>query len=148
MTYWSGNGKYEKEYKILWDKYVPSSGIRLTAYPKVNRVLIRFVRAASKYYRFYNDGEPYGKMQGVRKAVMGGHITEYYTPENEKMLEERMDKIILSTWEATKHATLPVVDEIENYDDYDVIESGGKVSYMPVHQRHRFNPKMVRVERK
>ena len=58
-------------------------------------------RQSKKYRRFYNDGDE------VPEASV--HlVNDDYTPEMEKRLEQWMDKIILETWVATKHATVKV----------------------------------------
>ena len=53
MTYRDSNYKYEKEYKIIWDKYISKSGVYLTANNFVNKAIIAFLRISNKYYSFY-----------------------------------------------------------------------------------------------
>ena len=134
MTYWSDEGgKYQKEVKIIQEKYIPKTGtgIRLTASDVANRALIAYAKMAHKYYRFYNDGD---RVEGMHSKIVvkqsGGYRKVFpYDDFNENLLENKMDRAILRVWRATKEATLPVVDEIDDYDDYDVYMGKGKVTY-------------------
>ena len=50
-TYWSHNGRFQKEYEELWERLVPGQGPATT---KAGEAL----RALSKlYYRWFNDGD-------------------------------------------------------------------------------------------
>ena len=50
-TYWSHNGRFQKEYEELWERLVPGQGPAAT---KAGEAL----RALSKlYYRWFNDGD-------------------------------------------------------------------------------------------
>ena len=130
MTYWDKTGRYERESEILRNKYVPSSGMRLTYSNHANKALLAYLRMAHKYYRFYNDGDGISGMHSIRKAHMGGYHTEYpYDEHNERIAEDKMDKAIIRAWYATKGATLPVVDEIDDKEDYDVYVGRGKITY-------------------
>ena len=130
MTYWNRTGKYERENEILRNKYIPTSGVRLTLSKRANESLITYLRTAHKYYRFYNDGDGFGGMKSVRVAHMGGYHIEYPDDEfNVRIAEDKMDKAILRAWRATKGATLPVVDEIDDKDDYDIYLGNGRVTY-------------------
>ena len=102
----------------------------MTANSSANRAIIAYLSIAHKYYRFYNDGDGFGGMHSVRKTHMGGYHKEYPHDEfNERIAEEAVDKAIIRVWKATKEAILPVVDELEFKEYYDVYEGRGHVTY-------------------
>ena len=123
MTYWENTGKYQIEYDLLNKKYVPNRGLYLTADRIANNALIRFVRFSNRYYRFYNDGDnPHVagvKMKRPETRIWTTYGIEYdeHNEANEQALEKAADAIILKTWKVTKHAMLPVVDEISDAHD-------------------------------
>jgi len=49
-TYWNHNGKYEKEYNQLWEKYVPSEGYT------DNKYINALIAMSKMYYDAYNNG--------------------------------------------------------------------------------------------
>ena len=50
-TYWTCNGKHQKEYDELWERLVPPRGNAVTKAGEVLRAVSRI------YYRWYNDGD-------------------------------------------------------------------------------------------
>lgn len=101
MTYWEGTGRYEKENKILWEKYIPSSGINLTKDNSLNRLIKVFRKHSKQYYRYYNDGD---RVPGVTRSP---DKVGYNKIDKEK-LERRMDIAILRLWKKSKGGTVPV----------------------------------------
>ena len=50
-TYWTCNGKYQKDYDELWERLVPLEGKAVTKAGEVLRAVSRI------YYRWFNDGD-------------------------------------------------------------------------------------------
>ena len=51
QTYWSGKGKYQKEYDQIWKDYVPENGFCENDYAEQMRIISRI------YYGLFNNGD-------------------------------------------------------------------------------------------
>ena len=98
-TYWGGKGKYQKEYEILWKKYIPAQGDKIiTGNAQATRSLKKLLSISRKYYRFYNDGDSF---------TFEGH--RFYRDPSEremKLLDKTVERLILDAWKKTKKAKL------------------------------------------
>lgn len=76
--YWSGKGKYQKEYEELYNVLVPRSGEADTKLGEILRI------SGNVYYRFYNDGDVisrglFTKMKPYEKKIKAEMThPEYY----------------------------------------------------------------------
>ena len=114
-TYWNHKGKYQKEYEILWNKYLATDNIR-TGDAEATKALKKLKSFSKKYYRFYNDGEPF-TYEGHRFVAhvvsefrnKGRTIRRVFGKPTEatmKELDRIADKLILDAWRKTKGGTL------------------------------------------
>ena len=100
-TYWSGKGKYQKEYDILWKKYIPAEGNKIrTGNAQATKSLKKLLSLSRKYYRFYNDGDSFtfeGRRYYYYRGISEGEM---------KPLDRVVDRVTLDAWRKTKKATL------------------------------------------
>ena len=97
-TYWSGKGKYQKEYDILWKKYIPAEGNKIrTGNAQATKSLKKLLSLSRKYYRFYNDGDSF---------TFEDHRYYCHSETDMKLLDKVVDRVILDAWRKTKKATL------------------------------------------
>lgn len=100
--YWNKEGKYQKEFDILYKKYIPDVGDKIRTGNKEATTALQKLRTTSKkYYRFFNDGDSF-QLNGKYYSN-----SRYASDKELKMLDEAIDVIILRAWKKTKGATLP-----------------------------------------
>ena len=115
--YWNHKGTYQKEYNILWNKYLSGDNIK-TGNAEATRALKRLKAFTKKYYRFYNDGDSF-TFEGrrfvahiVRDVKQGGRIVRqvFGRPTEAQMreLDKIADRLILDAWRKTNGGTLPL----------------------------------------
>jgi len=116
-TYWNHRGAYQKQYDILWNKYLSADNIR-TGNAEATRALKKLRSFSRRYYRFYNDGDSF-TYEGRRFT---GHYTRRIRHKGQVMtellggptemqvreLEKIADKLVLDAWRKTNGGTLPL----------------------------------------
>ena len=96
MTYWNHSGRYQ-EVSTLLEKFIPVEGpvVNAAQQPKLEK----FRRASNVYYDYYTNG--LGNRAREFKGAFGFVAGDYricpgeYNERLERLMEDRMDKIVL-----------------------------------------------------
>jgi len=115
--YWNREGRYQREYNILWNKYLIADSIR-TGDAEATKALKRLKSFGRKYHRFYNDGDAF-TFEGQRFVAhivrkfkdRGRTVTKVFGEPTEAQMRELdriADRLILDAWRKTKGGTLPL----------------------------------------
>jgi hypothetical protein len=100
-TYWNKRGKYQKQYNILWKKYIPTEGNKIrTGDKQATNALLKLLKISNKYSKFYDDGDSF-TVKGKYFSGKGASNADL------KILDQFVDEIILNAWKKTKRAKLP-----------------------------------------
>lgn len=111
-TYWNNNGKYNAVADLLRNR-IPDIGS--VENPRKNPALEKFRKASNAYYDLYNNGM--GNRNALFRSVFKlspshyGSIRDGYNALLYKLVEERMDVIVLDAAKEQGLYVLPVVDE-------------------------------------
>lgn len=125
MSHWNNTSATEKEYAILYEKYISPAGyheIIPSANKKANSTLRQIMNLSNKIQRFYNDGDAFrykGKTlyywdsnNKASRGSGGGHGTTYVGENQQliinstlKILERQMDILVLKAYKLTDGGT-------------------------------------------
>ena len=96
-TYWTCNGKYQKEYDELWERLVPSEGKAVTKAGEVLRAVSRI------YYRWFNDGDRLQPVLSEWVAVSAikafKYLYQFRDPDSGFSTKELMENIVFAATE-------------------------------------------------
>lgn len=97
ITYWNSEGKYQKEYKIIYDMFIRNTQRgeeRETDNLYITSKIKRIAKLSKKIYRYYNDGDTF-VYKGIRIKF------DYPTKEMNNALrsiESDFDDLIKEVW--------------------------------------------------
>jgi len=106
-TYWGEKGRLQREYDLLYAKYLDSAKFlhtHKTSETKANIALRQLASINHKYYRLYNDGDAF--------THNGVYYPTSTTDDNAEKLELAVDEIIMACWVYTNFGTLDVVERV------------------------------------
>jgi hypothetical protein len=112
-TYWNGNGKYNAQNTVLFDRYISgeSGSFKKTKNSSANKALNALRAINHKYYRLFNDGDRFSFRGLVIPRDYKQYSDEYQAKEFFIPLEKMVDEIILEAWYKTKEGTEKIIGE-------------------------------------